>query len=237
MLMGGIGFFVIEDIITCIKKKSFIHMRFHTKVVLVTTFTIYFLSILITKIIEPKLTVLQILFISSSTRTTGFTTIDLTKVSSLTKLLFSILMMIGGAPGSTSGGIKITSIAVLSLLVYNTLKEKKEITAFFKKIDIQTIRQAITNITISNIVIFIAVTIFYKIQNIGLINALFMCVSAFSLTGLSVVDVDVLMVLPKILLMVLMFAGRVGAISVLSIFLTNKKENKNVEYVSGNIML
>ena len=237
MLMGGIGFFVIEDIITCIKKKSFVHMQFHTKMVLVTTLVIYFTSVIITKIVEPKLTILQTLFICSSTRTTGFTTIDLTQVNSLTKLLFSILMMIGGAPASTSGGIKITSIAVLTLLVYSTLKEKKEVTVFYKKIDKKTISQAITNIAISSSVIMIAITIFYKIENIGLINVLFMCVSAFSLTGLSVVDVDLLMFIPKVLLMFLMFIGRVGVISILGILITDRKENKNVEYVSGNLVI
>ena len=237
MLLGGIGFFVIEDIMICIKKRSFIHMHFHTKIVLATTFIIYFISVILIKLIDPSITILQALFMSTATRTTGFTTVNTANASELIKLLFSILMMIGGAPGSTSGGIKITSIAVLALLVYSTIREKKEVTVFYKKIDKPTIRQAITNITISNLIILVAITIFTKLQDIGIINSLFMCISAFSLTGLSVVEVGNLLFATKIILMLLMFIGRVGAISVISIFILNKKENKNIEYVAGNLMI
>ena len=139
--------------------------------------------------------------------------------------------------GSTSGGIKVTSIAVLALLVHSTLREKKQVTVFYKKIDALTIRHAITNITISNLIILFVTYVFVKLQNIGLLNSLFMCVSAFSLTGLSVVNVGSLMFASKVILMLLMFIGRAGAISILSMFILNKKENKNIEYVSGNLMI
>ena len=98
MLLGGIGFFVMEDVIICIKKKSFIHISFHTKVVLWTTFIIYFLSIVLTKLIDPNITVLQAMFMGAATRTTGFSTLNMETANPLIKLLFSILMMIGGAP-------------------------------------------------------------------------------------------------------------------------------------------
>ncbi len=98
MLLGSIGFFVIEDLIDCIKRKSIINMKFQTKIVLVTTVIIYSISVIILKISEPNLKFLQALFISASSRTTGFTTIDLAKTNSLTKLIISFLMMIGGAP-------------------------------------------------------------------------------------------------------------------------------------------
>ena len=237
MFLGGIGFFVIEDLINCIQKKSFLHMRFHTKIVLVTTIIIYILSIIVIKITEPTLTFLQVLFTSVTIRTTGFSTINMSEINDITKMLLSLFMMIGGAPGSTSGGIRITSVAVIILVVHATLNNKKEVTIFFKKIDIQTIKQAVTNIFISNSIIIIAIIIFAKIQNIELINIIFMCVSAFSATGLSVIDVGALLGFSKIILMLLMFIGRVGPISILSIFILNKKENKNIEYVSGNLML
>lgn len=237
MILGGIGFFVIEDIIRCIKKKSFIHMEFHTKNVLTTSLIIYFLSVVLTKISQPDLTILQVLFMSSTIRTTGFSTINMETTSMSTKVLFSILMMIGGAPGSTSGGIRITSIAILILTVRATLRNKKEVTVFYKKIDIQTIKQAITNIFVCNLIIMIAVVIFANIQNIGLLEMIFMCVSAFSATGFSIVNMSVLKVASKIILILLMFIGRIGPISILSVFILKKKENKNIEYVSGNLML
>lgn len=237
MVLGGVGFFVIEDVIRCLKKKSFIHLEFHTKIVLVTTGILYLISILVIKISEPNLTFMQVLFTSATSRTTGFSTINMESTNGVTKIIISLLMMIGGAPSSTSGGIRITSIAILVLTVHTTLRNKKEVTAFYKKIDMQTIKQAITNIFISSVIVIIAVMLFVKIQDIGLAKTLFMCVSAFSATGLTVVDVGSLAFISKWILILLMYIGRVGPISILSIFLFNKKENKNIEYVSGNVML
>ena len=237
MLLGGIGFFVIEDLIECIKNKTFIHMKFQTKIVLTTTIFIYTISVIILKVAEPSLTIFQALFISASSRTTGFTTANLANKNALVKLIISILMMIGGAPGSTSGGIRITSISVIFLITHATLKNKKEITCFYKKIDAETIKQAITNIVICSLIVLIGIFAFSLVQNIDLINNVFMCVSAFSATGLSVLDVGLLNLTSKIILMLLMVIGRVGPISLLSAFILNKKENRNIEYVSGSLMI
>ena len=177
------------------------------------------------------------LFTSATVRTTGFSTIDMASTSTLTKLLLSLLMLIGGGPGSTSGGIRITSIAILVLTVSATLRNKKDVVAFYRKIDIQTIKQAITNIFISCLIVMISIIVFVELQNIGVEKILFMCISAFSATGLSIVDVESLQLAVKILLMILMFIGRVGPISILSIFILKRKENKNIDYVTGNIML
>lgn len=237
MFLGSVGFFVIEDIINSIKEKRFIHLSFNTKIVLTTTLIIYLLSVILIKIAEPNLTMLQVLFSSVTCRTTGFSTINMGDTNSITKIIISLLMMIGGAPSSTSGGIRITSIAIIFLTIRSALRNKKDVISFYKKIDFQTIKQALTNIFISSIIVFIAILLFVKIQDIELSNVLFMCVSAFSATGLSVVDVSNLEFISKVILMILMFIGRVGPISILSIFIFNKKENKNIEYVSGNIML
>ena len=154
-----------------------------------------------------------------------------------TKLIVSFLMMIGGAPGSTSGGIRITSIAILVLTVRATLRNKRDVVAFYKKIDVQTIRQAITNIVICSSLVLISMFILEKVQLMGLDKNLFMCASAFSATGLSVTDVSQMNFISKIILVSLMYIGRVGPISILSILILNKKENPNIEYVSGNVML
>ena len=237
MALGGIGYFVIEDIIRCIKRKSFIHLEFHTKIVLTTTLIIYGLSLVVLKITEPNLTVLELIFTSVTARTTGFSTIDMSSTSTITKLVISLLMTIGGAPGSTSGGIRITSIAILALTVHATLRNKKDIIVFYKKIDIQTVKQAITNIVISITLIFISIIIFVKAQALSIDKIIFMCASAYSATGLTVVDVATLNIIAKIILITLMYIGRVGPISILSILILNKKENTDVEYVQGSVML
>ena len=79
-------------------------------------------------------------------------------------------MIIGGAPGSTSGGIRITSIAILALTVRATLRNKKDVVVFYKKIDLQTIRQAITNIVICLVLVLISMFIMEKVQIMRLDN-------------------------------------------------------------------
>ena len=155
----------------------------------------------------------------------------------ITKLIISFLMIIGGAPGSTSGGIRITSIAILALTVRATLRNKKNVVVYYKKIDLQTTRQAITNIVICAMLVLISMFIMEKVQIMRLDNNLFMCASAFSATGLSVTNVAKMNFASKVILEALMYIGRVGPISILSILIFKKKENQNIEYVSGNVML
>ena len=75
------------------------------------------------------------------------------------------------------------------------------------------------------------------VQDLSLDRILFMCSSAFSATGLTVTNVGELGIVSKLILEILMFIGRVGPISILSIFILNKNENSNIKYVSGNVML
>ena len=237
MVLGSIGYFVIEDIITCMKKRNFSHIGFNTKIVLTASGIIYAISIILIKIAQPNLTWLETIFTSVTARTTGFTTINMEEILPVTKLLISFLMIIGGAPGSTSGGIRITSIAILVLTVRSTLRNKKDIVVYYKKIDLRTIRQAITNIFICCLLVLISMFIMEKVQVMRLDNNLFMCASAFSATGLSVTNLASMNLLSKSILTGLMYIGRVGPISILSILIFKKKENQNIEYVSGSVML
>ena len=146
-------------------------------------------------------------------------------------------MIIGGAPGSTSGGFRITSFAVIILTIHSMIKNKKEVIVFYRKIDIQTIKQAITNIFICCFIIFIAVILTVRIKSMGVADALFMSVSAFATVGVSTVNLASISFITKCLFMLLMFIGRVGPISILSIFIINKNKDKNIEYVNGSLML
>ena len=203
----------------------------------ITSLIIYLVSIMLLKIAEPNLTWLEAVFTSVTARTTGFSTINMAGTLPITKLIISFLMIIGGAPGSTSGGIRITSIAILALTVRATLRNKKNVVVYYKKIDLQTIRQAITNIVICAMLVLISMFIMEKVQIMRLDNNLFMCASAFSATGLSVTNVAKMNFASKVILEALMYIGRVGPISILSILIFKKKENQNIEYVSGNVML
>ena len=87
MFLGSIGYFVIEDIIGAIKKKSFIHISFHTKIVLTASLIIYLVSIMLLKIAEPNLTWLEAVFTSVAVRTTGFSTINMAETLPITKII------------------------------------------------------------------------------------------------------------------------------------------------------
>lgn len=237
MMLGGIGFFVIEDIVICFKKKSFMHMQFHTKIVITTTLLLYISSIVLIKIVEPKLTFLQVLFTSATLRTTGFSTIDIAQTSSLMKFILSIFMLIGGAPTSTSGGIRITSFAVVLLTVNAVIENKKDVVVFYRKIDFQTVKQAITNIFICSTIVFISLILMVKIKYMNIADALFMSVSAFSAVGLSIINLSNTSFIIKCLFMLLMFIGRVGPISIISIFSVKNYKKDDIEYVNGNLML
>ena len=118
------------------------------------------------------------------------------------------------------------------------MKTKKDVICFYKKIDDNTIKQAITNIFLSITIVFIGILLFARIQDISLVDNICMCVSSFSATGLNVLfSPSILNTIAKFILMTLMFIGRVGPISIVSVFILNKTENKNVEYVSGKLIL
>lgn len=237
MISGGIGFFVIEDIIKCLKKKNFNNMQFYSKIILSTTMLIFGISIILIRILEPNLSWTQVLFMSVTPRTTGFYTTNISEYNVITKILTIMLMFIGGAPGSTSGGIRVVAFAVIVLTTIDTLKSKNEVVVFYKKINLLTIRQAITNITLSIIIVLVGWISLIFIENVGTLNLLFTTVSASSATGLTLVDIGSLNINSQYIIMLLMFIGRIGPVSAISVFTRIKKEKSDVEYVSGNLVI
>lgn len=237
MILGGIGFFVIEDIIKCIKNRSFAHMQFYSKIIISTTMTLFIISFMLIRILEPEFSWEQVSFMSVTPRTTGFSTVNIVECNTLTKLLTIILMFIGGAPGSTSGGIRVAAFAVVAFTTIATLKNKNDVIIFYRKITPLTIRQAITNITLSIIIVLIGLVSLIAVQEAGTFDLLFTTVSASSATGLTLLDIGALNNISQYIIMVLMFIGRVGPVSAISIFTRIKKEKLDIEYVNGNLVI
>ena len=191
------------------------------------------------KILEPGLSIIETIFTSVSLRSAGFYSVDLAKCSVATKILFMILMFIGGAPGSTAGGIKVVVFFILVLAVISTLKNRKEIVIFYRKINYSLVYKAITITGISLLVVLLAIINMEIFNNIGLGNIAFLCVSVFSTTGLSVTKLDLLNNAGKIIMMILMGIGRLGPIVAFRLFfnLNKKPENSEIEYVEGKLIL
>jgi trk system potassium uptake protein TrkH len=205
---GGLGFFVLENIISALSHGTFKNINFQTKIVLSATLIVLFSSIVLFKILEPEMTWMEAIFNSVTLRTAGFYIKDFTNYSLATQVLAMFLMFIGAAPASTSGGIKIVTLAILFLTIKASLTDKENVVVFFRKIGNKTIKTAYTILILSLLVILIAVILYAKFDNFGLEKIMFHAISAFSDTGLGIYDSSNLNIAGKLITIALMFLGR-----------------------------
>ncbi|NLL03746.1 MAG: Trk family potassium uptake protein, partial [Clostridiales bacterium] len=155
IIIGGLGFFVWDDIRIHLFKIN--KYKLHTKIVLTVTSTLILIGFLSIFIFESRYTsfdnlpiknqILVAFFQSVAPRTAGFNTIDLASISDESQILTICLMLIGGSPSSTAGGIKTTTLAVMVLSILTELRNKKHIECFNRRIDEQTVRHAYSVLT------------------------------------------------------------------------------------------
>lgn len=235
IVLGGIGFFVIEDIL--IHKRELKKIQFQSKLVLSSTAILLILSIFLIKIMQPDFSVVNSAFTAVTLRTAGFSTVNLSNCNVVTKLFCILLMFIGGAPGSTSGGIRIVVFAILILTTSATLKNKRNIVIFNKKVNQSYIRKSVTITVLSLAIIILGIIGFLYLNNVGTLNIVFYCFSMFSAVGIGLLDPIVLNIFGKIISIILMFVGRVGPITAISLLLVDKKSSENIIYPDGNLIL
>lgn len=242
IVVGGVGFLVWEDIFT--NKLKFCKYRLHTKIVLVVTATliivpaIIFYSIERTKSFADMGTTeswLASFFQSITPRTAGFNTVNIAELSEGSILLTIILMVIGGSPGSTAGGVKTTSFAVIILSLIASIRHTEDINVFNRRLERDVIKKAYDVITIYFMCCALAVLLICALQPFGLKEVFFEVVSALSTVGMSTGITPDLNSLSKFIITLLMFFGRVGSLSVALVF-SEKKEyipiRKPVEKIS-----
>ena len=223
IVSGGIGFLTWEDIKT--SKLRFKKYRLQTKLVIVTTLILIivpalllFFFVFTNKVFSDMSfseKILASLFQSVTPRTAGFNTVDLTLFSKTGQLLIIVLMLIGGSSGSTAGGMKVTTISVLVLNAFSVFKRKENTTCFGRRIEDKTVNYAST-IAIMYIVLFLfsGVTV-SMIEGLPLISCLFECASAIGTVGLSLGITSQLGIVSRIILIMLMFFGRVGGLNII----------------------
>ncbi len=165
--------------------------------------------------------VLNALFQSVTTRTAGMNTID-QNVMTGGLVLSVLLMLIGGSPGSTAGGIKTTTILVSLLSSLATIRGKKSATIFKKRIGDDTVKQASAIICIYLVLLIVATTLIVALESVSFSAAIFEVASAIGTVGLTVGITPTLGVVSKIVLALLMYAGRVGGYSFVLIFAAEK---------------
>lgn len=216
IIIGGIGFLTWEDI-----KKNKFHFRkyrMQSKVILTVSAILIIFPALYFFFFEystlpTKERVLTSLFQSVTTRTAGFNTTDLSAFSETGQMLTILLMLIGGSPGSTAGGMKTTTIAVLLAAAFSVFGRKENAQIFKRRISDNTVKNAAT-IFLMYIVLFIGGgMIISSIENIPLLTSLFETASAIGTVGLTLGITTNVGMISRFILIILMFFGRVGGLT------------------------
>lgn len=231
IIFGGIGFLVILDIL---KHRRFSKLSLHSKVVIVTSAFLIIAGTLLLKATE-NITWLGALFQSVSTRTAGFSTYNIGDFTDAGLFIMCILMFIGASPGSTGGGIKTSSFFVM-IQEIRSLYNKKPVQAFHRSISHQNISKAFQITFLSLGVVCIAVVAMCILEpEYSMMQILFEVISAFGTVGLSTGITPELGVAGKIVIILVMFTGRVGAMTLISMW-TNRKE-PNARYSEETVMI
>ncbi|WP_297135081.1 TrkH family potassium uptake protein [Terrisporobacter sp.] len=247
IILGGIGFPVLLDIIN---NKKYSKLNIHSKIVINTSailIVIGFLFIFIAEFnnkntlgsLDVKGKVLSSAFQSVTLRTAGFNTVDLTLLGESTLFLMVILMLIGGSPASTGGGLKTTTIATLFLTVKAFILGKEDIEVYQRRIGAGTIRKSLGIFFVGVSIVLIAILAFTIVNpEFTLIEASFEVVSAFATVGLSIGGSYQLTFLGKLLIITLMFLGRVGSLTIFIALLSrNTKVKSKIRYPEGKIIV
>ncbi len=248
IILGGVGFIVIKEIKTIVESKSSLsRMGIHTKIVLITTslltlagmFVIFFgefLNALDQFTLWEKI---QISFFQSVTlRTAGFNTIPIENFHSHTIYLISIFMFIGASPGSTGGGIKTTTLAVLIYSIRATLYGRDKVEIFDRTIPISIVVKTTALTIISMLLATLFIFVLMKIEpEQSFLSIFFEAISASGTVGLSLGITDSLSQYGKFILSFLMFIGRVGPLT-LVLAIGQKSQSSGIFlYPSGRIMI
>lgn len=253
IILGGLGYLVLVEL-----HAKAIHQRFmisaHTKITLVGTLILLLSGMLLFLVIEWDNTgifkpmslyhsILNSFFLSVNFRTSGFNSLDLANLSDASLFCSTIYMMIGGGAGSTAGGIKITTVAVLIIATIYTIKISNQSPHAFKRaITQEVINRSSAIILVASFITITATIILVETQHTHFMKTLFEVVSAFCTVGVSAGNGDVLSLSEKFstfgksLIIALMLIGRMG-IFAFGFLIIGKEKIKHIQYPEGRILL
>lgn len=244
IIIGGIGFFVWDDIYK--HKYDFKKYQLHTKIVLVVTTLLTILGAISFYFLEKenlfvgmsaKEKMLASVFCSVTPRTAGFNTVDTGALTSASKLLTVVFMFVGGSPGSTAGGIKTVTVAVILISLWSSLKNRKYDNVFGRRLEDHALRRASAIGTINMFLILVASILVCSTNNsLTMGDVLFETTSAIGTVGLSSGIVTRMNAFAQTIIILLMYCGRVGSMSFALLFaehgvpssVVNPKEKINI---------
>ena len=228
IIIGGIGFFTWEDIY--LHKFRFKRYHMQSKIILTTTLCLILLPAVFFFFqdygnLSGIHRLLASLFQAVTPRTAGFNTADLTLLSEVGQMLIIMLMLIGGSPGSTAGGMKTTTLAVLVSSALSVFRKKEHTNFFGRQIPDGTIRNAATIFLMYIVLFLVGGMVISRTEDIPLMTALFETASAIGTVGLSLGITPKLGLVSHIILICLMFFGRVGGLTLIFATISEKKPN------------
>lgn len=243
IIIGGIGFVVWEDL--HINKWNVKRYRFQTKAVLLTTTLLLVGGTGLFLIMErnhlfagmstgDKL--LSALFSAVTPRTAGFNSIDTASLSSGGMLTTIVLMFVGGSPGSTAGGIKTTTLFVIVLYIRSYLLRQKDCVAFKHRMDTEVVKKACIVVFIHLFLAIIGSMIILSVQSLPMPDVLFEVFSAGGTVGMSTGITRQLNDISKIVIMILMFFGRMGSLTFAMSF-TERRKTEEIRYMAEPIIV
>lgn len=248
IVVGGIGFVVLFDVGAKFGKQK-TKMSFHSKLVLYITLVLVFGGAILFAIMEwnnPQTIgnmgffdkIVNSFFMSISPRTAGFSTFSMASLMPASKVLTDILMVIGASPASTGGGLKTTTIFVLLLFALKRQNSKGDITFRKKQITNKIIQKCIKVVVLYLFAMIFSVFVICLAEggNVSFESVIFEVISALSTVGLSLGITPYLGIASKLVLIVAMFVGRVGALT-LTVALGGKQINEDIEYPDAKIIV
>ena len=245
IIVGGLGFTVFIDIF---RKKNFKNLSLHSKVVISITLILLIIGTIAFFLIEHnspamegltlKSKILASFFMSSTARTAGFNTIDIGKMQEGSIIVTIMLMFIGASPASTGGGIKTTTFGVLLSSTISVLRGNKETEIFHKTIPYETLIKSLCIFTLGSFLVIFSSLWITLIEHgkFLYLDILYEIVSAFGTVGISRGITADLSSLSKIILIVLMYLGRVGA-ATLGVGILDNHRKKHTKYSEGKIIV
>lgn len=251
IIMGGIGFLVAKEIQECIKNKiSFKKFSLHTKLVLIMTLSFIVVGAILVYFMErnnpntignlPFIHQITNSFFQSITyRTAGFASFDQGALSESSKLVGCFIMIVGGSPAGTAGGIKTVTVATLFFTVLATLKGRKDVVVFSRTISLDKIISAICVICISLFIVVTSSVLLCMIEPFNMIDLLYEVFSAFATVGLTANITPHLSNVGKFIIMILMYIGRIGPVAMMLTLMRKRHQNieNEIKYPNGDILV
>ena len=244
IILGGIGYIVWWDVLRVMrggaaKRKHFwAHLTLHSKIAIATSAILIFgggLLVLICEFNNPA-TIGQMsffdkiqvsLFQSVTTRTAGFASVPQENLRDVTSVISMAMMLVGGSPVGTAGGLKTVTVAVLICSAFATIRNKREATLFGRRISPDSIRRAVAVVVAFGSIALVSTTLLAAATGADLLDVVYESVSAIATVGLSRGFTGSLNAVGKLIVIVTMYLGRVGPIS-LAVALGSQNESQNV---------